>query len=514
MKITTIRMREEYKMILKRTFKDLILITLLMIMFVPAGQTQQKIFLTFDEAVNIAFDRSYEVYKRRKDYKMHSLNVMAGRAALKSFSNFDMSAPSLRHEIEKKYDSGSQSYRFITSERTQVKASWNITQPIITDGKLSINSNIESLDQRGSDRQFRNGLSLRFEQPLFTRNKISKNVWKAELNYEKTELGSISSLLVHYQSLNRLYYDLYRDIEESKIETMIAEISNEALAEAQRKLSIGEIDSVEVLRLEVENLLNQSRQLDKDVAFYKKEMEFKQKFGLSFDQPIELVADLTIMEYDIDLDLAIERGMTNRPSIRQAEIDLAFSEDRINEASLRSEFKASVVATYGWENKTNPNLDESFTDMFSDYNVTRSLKFAVNFYLWDNGRKKYAVESAKINYENALLKFDNDVISRENEIRSAVRGVESSQSRAKRQQDNVDRARISYEQSLEKFKSGEISGQELSRTLEEYRNAQNLFLNSFISYQTSWINFQQKTYWDYENNMSLKEKFRKYLQSN
>ena len=138
---------------------------------------------------------------------------------------------------------------------------------------------------------------------------------------------------------------------------------------------------------------------------------------------------------------------------------------------------------------------------------------SVTLPLWDNGKNGYDVEVSKLSYETSLMRHDNEMLSRENEVRSAYRTFMSSQQRAIRQRENIERAKEFYEQCLERFRNNEISAQELSRACDEYRNAQNLFLSAFISYQSSWVNFQQKTYWDWENNISLKEKFKQYLQT-
>ena len=210
--------------------------------------------------------------------------------------------------------------------------------------------------------------------------------------------------------------------------------------------------------------------------------------------------------------------MKDRPSLRNSQIDVEFRKDDIESAGSNAghrlkEFSAELTATYGFENSTNPVLNEKFNDMFSDYNVTRSIELEISFPLWDNGRTEFEIEAAKLNYENAVLKYENDLLSRENDIRKAARDYISSQQRVIRQEQNIARAKEFYDKSLESFRTNDITAQELSRAVDDYRNAQNLYLGAFISYKTNWINFQQKTYWDWDKNISLKEKFRTYLRS-
>lgn len=504
--------------ILPRLSLTIIIVALL----APQAHSQQKLRFTFEQAVDYAFDVSYEIYKRRMDYQRNSLNRLADRAGLRSFSNLEVDLPSLNQAITRIYNSSTESYVTQETEKTQFVANWNITQPIvfpvITNGTISIKSNLETLDQKGSDRSYKNKIFLELQQPLFTRNQKKKDIWRADLEFEKTEANSISGLLTHYGSLNRRFYELYRKTEEHKIDSLIVDINYSAYQEALQQFNEGRIDSTDVIRLEVDYLLNKSGLLSKKVALFKEEMEFKQEFGLSLDQPVELIADLSIKEIEIDVEKAVEIGLKDRPSLRRTEIDMEFRKDDIEAAGSNfghrlKEFSGNLTATYGMENSTNPLLGEKFGDMFSNYNVTRSIKLALRLPLWDNGRKEYEIEAAKMNYENARLRHENDIISREKDIRKAARDFISAQQRVKRQEQNIERAREFYDQSLQKFRSNEITSQELSRALEDYRSAQNLYLGSFISYQTNWINFQQKTYWDWEKNISLKEKFGNYLKS-
>ncbi|MCH8284949.1 TolC family protein [candidate division KSB1 bacterium] len=483
---------------------------------------QQKISFTFEQAAEYAFDVSYEIYKRRMDYQKNSLNKQADQAGLRSFSTLNVDLPSLNQAITRIYNSSTESFITKETDRTQFKANWDITQPIvfpfITNGTISIKSNLESLDQIGKNRSYKNRLFMELEQPLFTRNQKKKEIWRADLEFEKTEANSISSILTHYQSLNRLFYDLYRKTEEFKIDSLIVDINYSAFQEASQQFLEGRIDSIDVIRLEVDYLLNRSELLSKKVELFKKELEFKQKFGLSFDQPVELIADLSVKEIEIDVEKAVAIGLKDRPSLRSSQIDVEFRKDDIESAGSNAghrlkEFSAELRATYGFENSTNPVLNEKFSDMFTDYNVTRSIELEISFPLWDNGRKEFEIEAAKLNYENAVLKYENDLLSRENDIRKAARDYISSQQRVIRQEQNIALAKEFYDQSLESFRTNDITAQELSRAVDDYRNAQNLYLGAFISYKTNWINFQQKTYWDWDKNISLKEKFRNYLRS-
>jgi len=479
----------------------------------PAS-AQQPLYLTFDDVIDIAFDRSYDVNKVRQEYLRNLLNTKASRAELKSYSNISMDLPSMAKSINR-YAYGS---TFVTRDKrtTTFQTTYSINKPFITNGTFSLNADLQTFDQNDKVRTYKNKLFMKFTQPLFTLNRLRNDIWQAEERLKQTENRSIDGLFRQYDSFNRLFYDLYKLNKEYEIDSLIAEISSAAYRESVRQFSEGRIDSSEVIRLEVDYLLSQSRFLKKKVERYRKELEFKQKIGLSLDQPVVLQAELSVEPVDVDIDYAIEKGMTDRPSLQTKEIDVAFREYEIKKAGASSsdrdyitEFKGGVEGTYGIE-----RTDEKFNQMFKEYEKTQSLKFIFSFPLWNSGRKKYRVKSATMNYEKALLELENDRLSRENEIRRALRNVTSSQSRALALQKNQERAKEYYENSLEQFRRNEISARDLSRALEEYRKVQRRYLNAFVDFNRAKIDLSRKSLWDFDNNISMKEKFLKYLQVN
>jgi len=469
-------------------------------------KAQQPLQLTFEDAVAIAFDRSFDVTRIRKNYQRNSLNVRATRASLKSFSNMYVDLPSYTKKIDRFFSTGT--YVNTEAQTTTYQMNWSVSQPIISNGTFSFKSDLLTFAQKSDTRKYKNKIFLEFKQPLFTRNSLKKDIWRAEERFKTTEFSSISDLLRQYGSFNRQYYELYKLIRQQEIDSLIVDISNEAYKASLEKFEQGLVDSIAVIRLEVDYLLNKSRLLKTNVEKYQNELEFKHRIGISLEQPIELIADVTIRPVEINEEQALEYGLTDRPSILEQEADVAFALDDIEIEKTKSEFVGSLEATYGVE-----RVHEEFAKSFSDYDKTQSLKLKIEFPIWDNKRNYYQVESKRMKYNEEILDLENSKLSRANEVRASLRDVRSSQNRVIRLEANLKRAEEYYSQTREKFRNHESTALELSRALEEYRNVQNRYLDAFVDYNRNMINLQQRTLWDFENNVSLKEKFRMYLQA-
>ncbi|MFC1731472.1 TolC family protein [candidate division KSB1 bacterium] len=487
------------------------LFSLITVIFCTAASmtapAQETLVLNFDDAIAIAFERSFEVSRVKSDYLRNSLHVRAQRASLKSYSTLRANVPALTKSINR-YITSSGDYISVDTQKETMETNYSISQPIITNGTFSLNFDLLTLNQKGDNRTYKDKLFMKFEQPIFTRNQLQKNIWRAEEQFKQTEYNSIDQLLRQYDTFNRLFYDLLRLIKEIEIDSLIADITSSAYEESVVQLSEGRIDSSEVLRLEVEYLLNQSRFLGRKVERYSKELEFKQRSGIDLNRPVHLEAELTVEPVDIDEDFALEKGLVNRPSILRKEIEVEFNRDRIEEVKSYSEFRGSIESTYGIE-----RVDEQFSNIFQEFDKTQSFNLNLSTPVWDNGRNKYQVEAAVMEYDKTLLELDNDKLSRANEIRRSLRDVNSSQNRALTLQRNQERAKEYYDQSIEQFRNNEISARDLTRALEEYRNVQNLYLDAFIDFNQAKVQLGRYSLWDFENNISMTEKYMKYLRT-
>jgi hypothetical protein len=484
-----------------------------LITFTSKSDSQQIRRLTFDDVIEIAFERSYEVNKTISDYQRNSLNTQAARANLKSYSNIEVDLPSLSQSITRYTYSGN----FYTSDkqRTTFEAKYSINQPFITNGTFSLNSNLLTFDQSGDPRTYQNAVFFRYTQPVLTFNAFRDNIWRAEERFKQTEYSSFDGLFRQFDTFNRLFYDLYKLNKEFEIDSLISDITYTSFQESAQQLSEGRIDSNEVLRLEVDFLLSRSRYLRTKVDRYKKELEFKQKVGLEEDDIIILEADLTLEQIEVDEETALAKGLANRPSLMRKEIEVSFRKQDIEKAKAMqrptdylTEFKGNLEGTFGVE-KTDKDFNNAIG--LKEYDKRQSLKLSLSLPLWDSGRKKFRVQAAETNYDKTLLEYDNDVESRSKEISRAVRNISSTQRRAVSLQTNEERAKSYYEQSLEKFRNNELSARDLSRAMEDYRDVQNRFLDAVIAYNRAILDLSRKSLWDFKNNVDMKEKFIKYL---
>ncbi|MCP4726404.1 MAG: TolC family protein [bacterium] len=470
------------------------------------SQQPEVLSISFEDAMQIAFQRSRSILNIRDEFREEYLNVKAQRAALRSYSNLNADLPSFSKSITRYFDSSTESWVNVPDHKTNMEINWEIGQPIITNGNFSLKSNLNTLAQKDEDRLFKSKLFLEFRQPLFTRNHLKKSIWREELNFEETELESISDLLRQYARFNRYYYDLFSKKKELEIDSVVVMISRTVFNEAQRQYEFGNIDSTEIMRLEVDLLLNMNKFLRTQDEIFQREMEFKHNFGINLDQKIDLTADLTIEPIPIDMDRALEIGLANSPSLKELEIAVEITKDGIEMVGSWSEFRGNIIATYGVERD-----DIKFRNIFRDFNKTQSLDLEFSFPLWDSKRNAYFVESARMYYFNAVNRLENTKVERANGIKSALRDLISSQNQVMTLEENTNRARLIYEQSLEKFLDNEINSQELSRILDEYRKVQNLYLEAFVDYKRSIITLQSRTYWDFEQNKSVIDIFGGFL---
>ena len=75
-------------------------------------------------------------------------------------------------------------------------------------------------------------------------------------------------------------------------------------------------------------------------------------------------------------------------------------------------------------------------------------------------------------------------------------------------QENKQMAEELTTMSIEQYANGEITVQDLLQTLERQKETEENFLEAYLGYRKSIIGLTIDTYYDYENDIALLDKFR------
>jgi outer membrane protein len=468
--------------------------------------------LTIDRAVEIAMNNSYRIKQLKLGIERSRQWLKAERAGLKSKVSMNIKAPEFSALSDNKWDSV-EGKDIIVRQNTQM---WwmnlSISQPVIffgypTDGYLSLNSRLYRYDQLDGDiwdTSYYNRYFLKFEQPFFQPNHLKNDLERAELRLEENELQFLDDKVELIDDIGGDYYSLYQSAYEDHILDRYVE-SLEQLEDiancASQENGSKSIDCIQI-QIEITNAREKKAQnlsrLRQQSTRIKQRLRLQANDSLVINPVIEMEKPITI-----DLEQALNYGFSLRPRLRLLEISRRQNQIDLTTVKGWNAFRVNVELTYGLE-KQDGELDKLWSSYNNSYSTT------VNAYvpLWDWGQRKARIEAQTITNRKTELSMEEARTQIESEIRTAVQNVQEYQQRALNMQTNLQMAQEITSFSIDQYAKKQISLQDLLQTLNRQRETESNFLEAYMGYRKSLLTLTIDTYYDYENNIELLEKYR------
>jgi len=496
---------------------NIFIIILLTIVFLPdSGTAQNTIELTLDRAVEIAMENSYRIKQLKLGIERSRLWLKAERAGLKSKVYMHLTAPEFEAMSDYKWNSNLNK-DVIVRQNTQLwQANLSIRQPVIlfgypTNGYFSLNNRVYRYDQIDGirDINYYNRLFLKYEQPFFRPNRLKNDIEEAELSLERRELQYVDDQVDLIDDIADDYYDLYQYsfynfIYQNQVKNLERA---EEIANCQAKDGDESMDCIQI-RVELTNAREKLAQNKSDMRL--ELMRFKQRLRLEPSDSLIVQPIIKIPHIQVDLEQAINYGLELRPRMRLLEISEREREiDLVNVKGWNS-FRMNLEMTYGLE-KQDPSYENLWTD---NYDNSYSVALTAYVPLWDWGQRQARIQAQKITIEKTRLYMEETRNRIRSEIKNAVQNLEEYQRRATNMKENMEMSKKITEMSLNQYEDGEIDLQDLLQNITRQRETENNFLEAYLGYRQSLLNLMVDTYYDYEENTKLLDKYRNTSTSN
>jgi len=419
--------------------------------------------LTLEDAISIAMGGSYTIKSAEQTLVSSQKNLEAIKMGLRSSVNLQFDLPRYNRTLSSQFNPSIGNEQFFEVGNTTVEGRLSINQPILfTNGTVSINGSLFGRNQfgelYGTTRDYFSNVSISLHQPLFVFNSQKGNLERAEINLEKTQRNYTQAERDLVYNVTAAFFNLYKakknvEITEEKVKQ--TEISYNT---AVNKSKAGLIAEVEMLQLEVDLAISRNELLNVQQMYEEAKNEFKLLIGLNINEPIDVKAQIEYTPVKVDEKVVIENALKNRPDVLNAESDLILSKLDIDETDSRNTIRADISANYG----INKN-DNKFDNIFSNFADSRSVTMTVSIPIWDWGKNAREVESAEANFDLSVLRHKNLKEQIVKEILSAINKLNSAKSRVDVLSKSVEVAEKSFNISLERFKTGNITRFDLSQ---------------------------------------------------
>lgn len=481
----------------------------------------QTLFLTYEEAVNIALNKSYTIKSFNISREITKYWYNYNKANFKPRLDINLTLPSWNESIQTIYQvDGLPVYNSLGS--LQVGGMFSFTYVLPTGGELALSANsyydyqntasaTHDYNKMHSNLYY-NSFSLSFTQPIFTKNKLRENLKEAELEFLKATAQYTRAQMDIIHEVTKGFYALYRAARLVQITKEKLNNSQEALRISKLKSDSGLLPEGTVLTIEVE-VAQDEAELSAATGDFEREKDiFKLLIGLDLDTDIELVVSLKDDFVIVDLGLAIREALANRLELEEAEYDVKLQQIKVDRANRTRRIQANVSGFYNLTGISTIGSG-SFSELFQssirnigDRPNNRGIMLNLSYPIADWGRGKSLVKQAEVELSGRTLALENYQNTIIQEVKDIVRTVSETQNRLIIHKRNQELAQRSYRIFTLRFQNGDISEQELAIERERLSSVQLSYLDAYIENKLAISSLKRITMWDFQNNKSYKVK--------
>lgn len=470
--------------------------------FFTVFSVQAQKALTLDLALSIANENSPTIQQSLLNLERYRSNLEAQRAALKS--RFSLDVTPVNYSNRRAFDTFNSAW--YTSESFTTGGTFRVEQPILlTDGTLSLinnfnwqNSNSTRDGITANDKRFSNSLYLNFSQPLFTYNRLKLQLKELELSFENAEISYALQQLNLERSVTQYFYNVY-------MAQMNLNISKEELANTEKsyeiinnKVEAGLAAREELYQAELNLATSRSSLQNSEVSFENAKDQLKLYIGMDLFEEILVYADVQASPVPVDLDKAIQNGLTNRKELRQREIDVETSQFDMIRTKAMNEFSGTMNLAYGFSGD-NKNIGKIYSDPTQNPQV--QISFSIPLFDWGEKKARIRAQEAAIkSTEIGLEDQRNQIIVN---IREVYRRLQNQLNQIEIAAQSERNAQLTYEINLERYENGDLTGMDLNLYQNQLSSQKVSYAQALINYKLELLNLKIQSLYDFEKNQPV-----------
>jgi outer membrane protein len=455
--------------------------------------------LTLPDALSVANQMSPTIRQARLSLEQSRENLNAQRAALKSKFALDVSPFS--YSNKRTYDD---QLGWSSNETKSSGGVFQVMQPILaTDGIISLNNQFGWQDSystygNNSFNGFHNNLSLTLDQPVFTYNKTKMNISKLEYALENSMLNYQLRLLSVEKSVTQAFYDVYQAQKDLVISQEEYDNRTKSYDIIKNKVDAGLVAKEEFFQAELDMLTSKSSLQNNKVSLENMLDNFKQLLGVSFDEEITVLAEISVTPVQVDMKKALSLGLTNRMELRQRQIDIEVGQFDLITTNALNEFKGNIGLTYGIMGE-NADIDQ----IYDDPSDNQELRLSMTIPIFDWGEKKARMRAAQASQNSLVINMEQENVTISLGIRQIYRNLDNLLNQIDIAKKNLENAELTYDINLEKYRNGDLTSMDLNLVQNQLTQKKQSLTSAQIQYKMELLNLKIQTLFDFEKNISI-----------
>jgi outer membrane protein len=475
---------------------------ILIILLLGFTNIHSQTLLNLESALDYAGENSPDIQRSLLNLERAQESLNAQRASLKS--QLSLSLNPLIYNNRRQFNEPFS--RWYNNESFNTNGVLRIDQPILmTDGEVSLVNTFgwqyNNSDFQGTSNEtksFSNDLYLSINQPLFTYNRQKMELRGIELDFENANISYALQKLNLERNVAQHFYNVH--LAQMNLEIAKEELENtqKSFEIIQNKVDAGLVAKEESYQAEL-NLSNAKSNLyNSRVSLENTKDEFKVFLGMDISEELFVMADVTEDSVSVDLDKAVNFGLSSRMEIRQREIDIENSQFQLVRTKSLNEFKGNLLVSVGVFGE-----DEMIGEMLG--NPTRSPRVSMGFNipLWDWGEQKARVKAQEAVLTTANLDLEQDKLQIILDIRRVYRSLQNQLYQIEIARQNNKNAELTYEINLERYANGDLTSMDLNLFQTQLSEKKMSLARALINYKLELLNLKIQTLYDFENQMPV-----------
>lgn len=456
--------------------------------------------LTLEKALQTAQEKSPVLQKSNLDLKQSYFSLKSAKLAFWSTVDLNLTAPFYTNNFTQIIDTSGKS-KFVQQDYISYSTELTINQPIIwTDGTLSLINRITAQQNRGQEKTFLGDIRLQLNQPLFTYNRRTTGLERAEIQLSIAE----KNYLVNQQDITfqvkSAYFDWFKAVQFLKIAESELNQVKSSYELAKKKFDSGIIAEVEVLKLEVDYATSQNDVYQKKTSAVSAENKLKILLGLPLEEKIAAPEEINLKTVKVATESVLPEALKNRPEIENTKKFLRLQEISMIETDAQREFRMDLNLEVGLT-KTDP----VFADLALNPNRAQQVSLTLSIPIWDWGKNSAQVESQRAVYDSRQIDVNEAQKNLTNEINNLIESYQAAENRLKILEKTVSLAQKSYDISYSKFQTGSLSSEELAQSQKRLTDAKINSITALLDYHLSIAALNKACLYDWENNQPFSE---------
>jgi len=457
--------------------------------------------LTLESAMGIARSNSPDILRSLLNLKNNEETLKAQNAALKS--NFLLNVTPISYDQSREFDVFQSIWN--TSRTTQSFGTFTVSQPFLpTDGTISLVNRFgwqNSYSENGRNLQpktFSNNLYLSIAQPLFTYNRTKLTLKGLELNLENAQLSYSMQKLNLEKQVTQLFYNVY-------LSQMSLTISQDEYANTQKsyeitqnKVTAGIAAKEELYQAELNFATSKSTLENAQVTLDNNKDQFKQYIGMDISEEITVMTDVAFNPVSVDMNKAIEYGLSSRMELRQREIDVTNAQFQLIRTKSLNEFRGDVALSIGLsgDDPSLPNIYDKTTDQ-------PKVSVSFNIPLYDWGEKKARIKAQEAVIETSEIAQSDQKIQIMVDIRKVYRNLQNLVNQIEIATQNEKNAQLTYEINLERYANGDLTSMDMNLFQTQLSTKKMAYAQTLIDYKIELLNLKIQSLYDFEKNEAI-----------